>query len=96
MGTGTGTQDYKGDSISESTTQHLTGGKTYSPALQPLSAAWLTTSAFRKANFICPSSSRGELCTEHPQHPPIKGCEAGTNHQVGKTTQQGHAAGPQV
>lgn len=56
MGKGTETQHYKGISISEGTTQHFTGGKTYSPALQPLSAALLTISALRKANFSCPSS----------------------------------------
>lgn len=56
MGKGTGTQHCKGISISEGTTQRFTGGKTYSSALQPLSAALLTNSALRKANLSCPSS----------------------------------------
>lgn len=45
MAKGTGTQPCSGISISEITTQHFTGGKTHSPALQPLSVALLTTSA---------------------------------------------------
>lgn len=84
MGKGTGTQHYMGVSISEGSMQHLTGGKTHLPALQPLSAAWLPTSALRKANFSCSKGTQALNALK------------GIKHPAGKTTQQGHGANPQL